>query len=154
MIRDGWDEAWLAQHTAQFASQPAAKAKRARREPKEAVLDPGFAYHCKLAGLPMPTPEHAFAKESHGRKWRFDFAWVEWRIAVEKEGIVYPERGSNDHRLSGRHVSVTGFRNDVEKYAAAFTLGWAILRCLPEHIESGQAALWVAERVKHGTTLR
>lgn len=49
------------------------------------------------------------------RKWRFDFAIPELKLAVEIEG-------------RGRHQTVDGFRKDCEKYNAALLLGWRVLR--------------------------
>ena len=62
--------------------------------------------------------EYGFAKEI-GRRWRFDFAWPDNRLAVEVEG------GS---ATNGRHVRPKGFREDCEKYNAAVLLGWRVLR--------------------------
>jgi very-short-patch-repair endonuclease len=48
------------------------------------------------------------------RRWRFDAAWPEAKLAVEIEG-------------SG-HRNVVKFRKDTEKYNTAVRLGWRILR--------------------------
>ena len=104
-----------------------------------------FVLQCKFTGLPIPETEVAFAE---GRRWRFDYAWklpTGRRIALEREGVVYPKKGSGDYRLGGRHTSAKGFRDDVEKYLAAAELGWVVIRCLPEHIDNGRA-LNVVER--------
>jgi hypothetical protein len=101
-----------------------------------------FALHCQARELPKPEAEFYFATP---RRYRFDYAWPSLMLAVEQEGVVYV-KGS--HTLGGRHVSAKGFREDVQKYALAFTLGWTVLRVLPEHIRSGQAADWVEQRLK------
>jgi very-short-patch-repair endonuclease len=49
------------------------------------------------------------------RRWRFDFAWPEQRLAVEIEG-------------RGRHQTFMGFAQDAEKYNTALLLGWRVLR--------------------------
>lgn len=49
------------------------------------------------------------------RRWRFDFAFPEARVAVEIEG-------------RGRHQTFAGFRADTEKYNTALLLGWRVLR--------------------------
>jgi hypothetical protein len=64
------------------------------------------------AGIPEPDREHMFHA---GRRWRFDFAWPEVKLAVEIEG-------------RGRHQNVVGFRKDAEKYNTAIALGWRVLR--------------------------
>lgn len=58
------------------------------------------------------------------RKWRFDFAIVEKKIAIEYEGIF---------SARSRHTSITGFTNDCEKYNEAVKLGWRVLRYTAEN---------------------
>jgi hypothetical protein len=94
--------------------------------------------------LPIPVREYVFAAP---RRFRFDWAFVPLCLAVEVEGIVYPKRGQGGH-LTGRHVSVQGFQRDIFKYALAFTLGWTVLRVLPDQLRSGQAADWVHARLE------
>ena len=53
------------------------------------------------------------------RKWRFDIAIVENKIAIEYEGIFSEKSGHTTHK---------GFLNDVEKYNTATTEGWTVLR--------------------------
>lgn len=62
--------------------------------------------------LPAGVCEHKFHPT---RRWRFDFAWPNEKLAVEIEG-------------RGRHQTFIGFRNDCEKYNAALLLGWRVLR--------------------------
>ena len=73
-------------------------------------------------GLPKPVVEFLFHSE---RKWRFDFAWPQSRLAVEVEGGVW---------IQGRHTRGSGFVKDMEKYNAAAMLGWRILRFQPQDI--------------------
>ena len=68
------------------------------------------------AGLPEPTAEFRFHPK---RKWRFDFAFIENRIAVEIEGGVWNK---------GAHVRPVHFLSDMEKYNEAAILGWKVLR--------------------------
>lgn len=53
------------------------------------------------------------------RRWRFDFAIVYKKIAIEAEGGIYK---------SGRHVRAIGYNNDCEKYNNATLLGWKVYR--------------------------
>lgn len=55
------------------------------------------------------------------RRWRFDFAWPDWRVAVELEGLG--RRGG-----MSRHQRPLGMSRDCEKYNAAAVLGWSVLR--------------------------
>lgn len=60
--------------------------------------------------------EYVFCK---GRKFRFDWAIPALSIAIEYEGIM---------KGKSRHVTITGFTNDCEKYNIATKLGWKVLR--------------------------
>lgn len=64
--------------------------------------------------------EHAFHPN---RKWRFDYAFPQHKIALEVEGGIY---------TSGRHIRPKGFLGDMEKYNAAAMMGWRVLRCTPK----------------------
>lgn len=81
----------------------------------------------KLAGLPMPVAEFRFHPE---RKWRFDFAWPDKRIAVEIEGGTFTR---------GRHVRPLGYECDCEKYNEAALRGWKVLRFTTRQITKGIA---------------
>lgn len=69
----------------------------------------------KAAGIGEPITELQFLKE---RKWRFDFAWPEERIAIEVNG------GGG----RGRHNTVIGNTKDSEKLNAAQVAGWIVLQ--------------------------
>lgn len=75
-------------------------------------------------GLPAPLTEHRFHPD---RKWRFDYAWPDAKVALEVEGGVW---------TGGRHTSSSGFLKDIEKYNAAARLGWRVLRCTPKTLMS------------------
>ena len=70
----------------------------------------------------MPLTEHRFHPT---RKWRFDYAWEDHRVALEVEGGVW---------VGGRHTSGAGFVKDMEKYNEAACLGWRIIRCQPREL--------------------
>lgn len=61
-------------------------------------------------------PEYQFHPS---RRWRFDYALVKEKIAIEAEGGTF---------IKGRHTTGIGHTNDCEKYNAAALLGWRILR--------------------------
>ena len=86
-----------------------------KRSTLEAEFD--FAWlRLKPKVAPMPVAEHRFAPP---RRWRFDRAWVPYRVAVELEGGVW---------TGGRHTTGAGFLGDIEKYNAAALAGWMVLR--------------------------
>lgn len=88
----------------------------------------------KRARLPAPTLEHHFHDT---REWRFDFSWPDAKLALEVEGGAFKAGGS-------RHTRGAGFRRDCEKYSVAATLGWRILRVLPEQLATLRTVEWVA----------
>ena len=64
------------------------------------------------------------------RRWRFDFAFLVYKIAVEIQGF-------------GRHQRFIGYQNDCERQAEALMLGWRVLQVTPAQVKSGQALRWL-----------
>lgn len=85
-----------------------------------------FASQCRSYGLPAFEQQLVFAK-AMGRRWRFDFAWRDYWLAVELEGLV-PRRVGREIVAGGRHGSIAGIKGDMEKYNTAALLGWTVLR--------------------------
>jgi very-short-patch-repair endonuclease len=89
----------------------------------------------------LPICEHKFHEK---RKWRFDFAYIEYKLAVEVEGGVW---------ANGRHTRGSGFVKDMEKYNAATVLGWRILRFTPDQLnkmETYQTIKETINKIKNG----
>lgn len=82
------------------------------------MSDPLFLKVLEAVELPLPVAEHRFCE----RRWRFDYAWLAQKIALEVEGGVW---------TGGRHTRGAGFVKDMEKYNHAAALGWRVLRCTP-----------------------
>lgn len=115
----------------------------------------------KEAGLPEPIAEYKFCP---WRAWRFDVAYptieiagggrlVRCKIAFEVEGgtfgailrcqkcgsvVLYP-KSRVPVRVGGRHVQGVGFEKDIEKYNAAYLMGWTIYRVTPGMLRTHQA---------------
>lgn len=53
------------------------------------------------------------------RRWRFDYAHLPTKTAIELEGGVYSR---------GRHSRGKGFIRDCEKYLNATAMGWTVCR--------------------------
>lgn len=53
------------------------------------------------------------------RKWRFDIALIDRKIAIEYEGT---------NSAKSRHTTLTGYAKDCEKYNQAQILGWKVMR--------------------------
>lgn len=65
------------------------------------------------------------------RKWRFDFANVKRKIAVEIEGGIWS---------GGAHTRGKGFEEDCEKYNEAALLGWQVYRFTAGMLEKGEVS--------------
>lgn len=93
--------------------------------------------------LPTPHEEYSFAVHL-GRQWRFDWAWPAFKVAYEREGATWgrtvtDEEGAKWRVVSGRHTSGKGVDADAEKYNAAATLGWLVIRGTASTERSGRA---------------
>lgn len=111
--------------------QPAKKAKRG------ASKEDLFAFQCKNLQLPTVERNYRFA-QSVKRQWKFDFAFVKQKLAVEVEGLVVRRIGG-ELVCTGRHASIDGFRADCTKYATAALLGWTVLRFEQSQVKTGYA---------------
>lgn len=81
--------------------------------------------HLRAAGLPLPVQEYRF---NSARRWRFDLAYPDIKLAIECEGGVYS---------NGRHTRGAGFEKDAEKYNSAALMGWRVLRYTAGMVERG-----------------
>jgi hypothetical protein len=77
-----------------------------------------FPALCRSYGLPEPAAEYRFSE----RRWKFDWAWPDRKLALEVEGGLW---------IMGRHNRPVGMQKDFEKYNAAACLGWRVLKCTP-----------------------
>lgn len=109
----------------------------AEREKLEAVFVLQMLELHQRLGVRLPEREVRFHPT---RRWKFDFAWPELKIAVEVEGGVWS---------SGRHTRGAGFIADCEKYNEAARLGWRVFRMPGPWILGGRGARYV-ERVLCG----
>lgn len=92
-------------------------------------------------GLPAPVQQHCFHPT---RKWRFDFAWPDIKLAVEIHGGIWQAKGA--------HNTGAAIHRDCEKNNAAIRLGWRVLSYTTKHMEHVpvQAIEEVAELVRQG----
>lgn len=84
--------------------------------PKKSHIEETIFNNIKLSGFPLPEREFRF---NPNRRWRFDFAYPENKIAIEAEGGIWS---------GGRHTRGSGFIKDCQKYNSAVILGWKVLR--------------------------
>ncbi len=95
---------------------------------------------CKMYKLPKPVAEYRFDKK---RRWKIDYAFIEYKLAIEVEGGSWLPGG-------GRHNRPIGFLLDLEKYNNLTLLGWSLLRFTPGMMNSGEAIEIIKEWFKEG----
>lgn len=86
----------------------------------------------QLEGLPEFESEYEFHPV---RKWRLDYAWPEYKVALEVHGGVFTK---------GRHTTGTGFTKDCEKFGTAGSMGWIIIPVTTDQLKQGVAREFVA----------
>ena len=93
-----------------------------------------LAVHIKAMRLPPPIRELEFLA---GRKYRFDFAWPTYSLAVEVDGgnstAVIGKDGKP--RAVGRHTQ----DSDYQKKNHAVLAGWRVFSFTPSMVNSGEA---------------
>lgn len=117
------------------------------------------------SGIKKPDVEHIFHPT---RKWRFDFAWIEEKVALEVHGGVFKRtsskqsketkwlserfgiqvQGTKKEYQGGRHNQGKGFIQDREKMNEAQLLGWIVIEVTNEHIKNRKAIEWVQKALQ------
>lgn len=96
--------------------------RKTRQSAKSVGIRDVFTVICKTdLGLTV-VKEYRFHPT---RRWRFDYAIPEHKIALEVEGGVWSQ---------GRHTRPQGFLGDIEKYNTAGLMGWRVFRTTPENL--------------------
>ncbi len=103
---------------------------------KKSELEDTLDFQLKAVSLPF-VREHRFHPT---RRWRFDFANKERKLAIEVQGGLWLKKGG--------HTSGKGVTRDIEKYNEALRLGWMILYATATTIKSGEALSLVKEMWK------
>ena len=98
------------------------KTKKKAQKPAKQPLRDVFTVICKTDLKEVCEKEFKFHPV---RKWRFDYAFPEHKIALEVEGGVW---------TGGRHTSSVGFLNDMEKDNTATPMGWRVFRPTPDDL--------------------
>lgn len=74
------------------------------------------------------------------RKWRFDFAIPEHKIAVEVQGGIY---------IHGRHNRGIYLESEYEKMCQAAILGWAVMPVTSKMILDGIIIEYINEAIEN-----
>ena len=93
----------------------------------ESSLEAELAMQIKALDLPEPIREYQAIK---GRKFRWDFAWLERKLLVEVNGGTYTQ---------GAHSTGRGIARDYEKANLATLDGWRVLMFDGKAVKSGEA---------------
>lgn len=96
--------------------------RRTQQRSKSAQIKDVFTTICNADLKVECVKEHMFHPK---RKWRFDYAIPEHKIALEVEGGVW---------TGGRHIRAQGFLGDMEKYNTATLMGWRVFRTTPDNL--------------------
>jgi hypothetical protein len=86
----------------------------------------------------MPIAEFRFAPP---RRWRFDFAFLGEKLAVEVQGGIFTQ---------GRHTRGPALLKEFEKLNAAAALGWRVLFVTPQQMDDGEAVPIATRAIKGG----
>ena len=95
-------------------------------------LEAPLALHLRANDFPPWEAEYRFHPK---RRWRFDMAWPEQRIAVEVHGGI--------HMVRGGHNTAAGITRDCEKGNEALIHGWRVLAVTADQIHDGSAVDWL-----------
>lgn len=98
-----------------------------------------FLSQLRLCGLPAPDKEVRFTQR---RRWRFDFAYVDLKLAIEYQGGVY-------HAGMG-HQTVSGMERDCLKFSTAASLGWRVMPINAGMVRRGEAVQLVEQALRNG----
>jgi hypothetical protein len=71
-------------------------------------------------GLPEPVLQYEVV-DVGGRTWRLDFAWPEYQVAAEYDGVAW-------------HSGPDAFFRDRRRYSALQELGWAVVSIVAEDV--------------------
>ena len=83
----------------------------------------------QIANRKIPEPVREYRVWDQ-RRWRFDFAWPNYKIAVEVHGGLF---------ISGRHSRGMGQQGDFDKMNVAQLLGWNVFQFSTGDVKKGVA---------------
>lgn len=123
------------------ATSAPSKPKRDQRWHHE--LDRQITFHPKIT-LGDYLLEYRFHPV---RKFLFDFAFIDRKVAVEVQGII--KEFDRDKGAKSAHQTFQGVTRDCEKQSLAATLGWRVLTVTQEQIKDGSAVRWIVDALNY-----
>lgn len=95
-------------------------------------IDPKvFRAWCQTHGLPRPVEEYVGIP---GRRFRFDWAWPDRKVAVEVQGGIW---------IGGKHGRGSGIVRDHAKMNWSQVHGWRVLQAQPRDLMTATMADWL-----------
>lgn len=91
----------------------------------QSELEDRFVFLWRQLAATQPQPERE-VRFHPKRKWRFDFAWPAYRVAVEIQGGIFARGG---------HFRPMQYQEDCIKHNAAVSLGWRLLWYTPKDLD-------------------
>jgi hypothetical protein len=113
-------------------TSPKAKSKGKAKEQARKLAE---LVDINLEALPEYQKEFIFHPT---RKWRFDYSWVDIKVALEIHGGVF---------TNGRHTRGKGFSEDKVKMNSAQLLGWIVIEATTEQVKNGQMLKWITQAI-------
>lgn len=74
------------------------------------------------------------------RMWRFDYAIPDLKIAIEVDGGIWK---------NGRHNRPVGYINDLDKFNTAATMGWLVLKVIPDGKFTNKCLNYIDSAIKY-----
>jgi very-short-patch-repair endonuclease len=130
-----------------FSRQDVVRLSPIAQKELEAQLYPAGGCTDTGTGLPAKRARRKIAAQSFmgslpeyrfhpTRKFRFDHAWPDKKLAMEIDGGLY---------VNGGHSRGAAREHDYEKDAEALMLGWRVLRVSRGQFRDGHAAYWITK---------
>jgi len=101
-------------------------------------IEKSFADQVLRYRLPHYEREYQFALDVK-RKWRLDFYFPEYRLAVELHGLIVVNGPMGNGIVRGGHATPKGMRNDMDKLNAMAILKITPLVFSQSHVDNGDA---------------
>lgn len=103
-------------------------------------LEEALLLQIRAAALPIPQRQQQISRNI-GRRWQWDFTWPDVKLAVEVQGGIWMRRGA--------HNTGAAIMRDAEKSNEATLSGWTVLHVTGEHIDDGQALVWIDRALRN-----
>ena len=105
--------------------------KQAAAKSKQKDLEQALVTQLKAVAVPDPHRQFRFHRT---RRWRFDLAWPDLKLAVEVDGGTWN---------GGGHVRGKQYEKDCEKGNEAILLDWQVMHVTTDMVSDGRAVRFI-----------